>query len=127
MLIQGESFSHPLEIAHLSNPEIPFDGIFIRAPVLHSLLPSSADSPPLEILARVPREILPIPKVPIENGAAVMVPTNGDARAPTELGPDADIVMVKQGGLLVTSFHPELTGDQRIHEYWVTKMCTPPL
>lgn len=30
------------------------------------------------------------------------------------------IVMVKQGNLLATSFHPELTGDNRIHQYFAT-------
>lgn len=29
------------------------------------------------------------------------------------------IVAVRQGGLLATSFHPELTGDGRIHAYFV--------
>ncbi|WP_283132988.1 pyridoxal 5'-phosphate synthase glutaminase subunit PdxT [Rhizohabitans arisaemae] len=29
------------------------------------------------------------------------------------------IVAVRQGNLLATSFHPELTGDTRIHEYFV--------
>jgi 5'-phosphate synthase pdxT subunit len=27
-------------------------------------------------------------------------------------------VAVRQGGLLATSFHPELTGDGRIHAYF---------
>jgi pyridoxal 5'-phosphate synthase pdxT subunit len=30
------------------------------------------------------------------------------------------IVMVKQGKLMATSFHPELTGDNRIHKYFVS-------
>lgn len=30
------------------------------------------------------------------------------------------IVMVKQGNLLATSFHPELTGDNRVHKYFVS-------
>jgi 5'-phosphate synthase pdxT subunit len=29
------------------------------------------------------------------------------------------IVAVRQGGLLATAFHPELTGDTRVHEYFV--------
>jgi pyridoxal 5'-phosphate synthase pdxT subunit len=33
---------------------------------------------------------------------------------------DSRIVMVKQGNLLATSFHPELTGDNRIHQYFVS-------
>jgi len=34
-------------------------------------------------------------------------------------GPDARIVAVRQGNLLATSFHPELTGDLRLHSYFV--------
>ncbi len=37
-----------------------------------------------------------------------------------EAGPAAGrIVAVRQGPLVATSFHPELTGDHRIHEYFV--------
>jgi 5'-phosphate synthase pdxT subunit len=32
---------------------------------------------------------------------------------------DGTIVAVRQGPLLATSFHPELTGDLRVHEYFV--------
>jgi 5'-phosphate synthase pdxT subunit len=35
-------------------------------------------------------------------------------------GPAAGrIVAVAQGNLLATSFHPELTGDRRVHRYFV--------
>ncbi|GAA4065749.1 pyridoxal 5'-phosphate synthase glutaminase subunit PdxT [Nonomuraea soli] len=50
-------------------------------------------------------------------------------RAPwvESVGPDVEvlastgdrIVAVRQGPLLATSFHPELTGDTRVHEYFV--------
>lgn len=32
-------------------------------------------------------------------------------------------VAVRQGSLLATSFHPELTGDNRIHRYFVEQVC----
>ena len=32
-------------------------------------------------------------------------------------------VAVRQGTLLATSFHPELTGDNRIHRYFVEQVC----
>jgi 5'-phosphate synthase pdxT subunit len=32
-------------------------------------------------------------------------------------------VAVRQGHLLATSFHPELTGDDRIHRYFVQEIC----
>jgi 5'-phosphate synthase pdxT subunit len=38
----------------------------------------------------------------------------------TETGESAGrIVAVRQGNLMATAFHPELTGDHRVHEYFV--------
>ncbi|MEW6189464.1 MAG: pyridoxal 5'-phosphate synthase glutaminase subunit PdxT [Actinomycetota bacterium] len=34
---------------------------------------------------------------------------------------DGKIIMARQNGLLVSAFHPELTGDCRIHEYFIEK------
>jgi 5'-phosphate synthase pdxT subunit len=43
-----------------------------------------------------------------------------DVLGHVESGPAAGrIVAVRQGRVLATSFHPELTGDHRIHEYFV--------
>lgn len=33
-------------------------------------------------------------------------------------------VAVRQGSLLATSFHPELTGDLRVHRYFFDQVCT---
>jgi pyridoxal 5'-phosphate synthase pdxT subunit len=32
-------------------------------------------------------------------------------------------VAVRQGTVLATSFHPELTGDNRVHKYFVEEIC----
>ena len=32
-------------------------------------------------------------------------------------------VAVRQGQLLATSFHPELTGDNRVHKFFVENIC----
>ena len=37
--------------------------------------------------------------------------------------PDGGIVAVEQGNLLGTSFHPEMTGDTRFHEYFLEKVA----
>lgn len=43
------------------------------------------------------------------------------ARVPD--GPAAGrIVAVEQGSVIATSFHPEVTGDRRVHEYFVAKV-----
>lgn len=101
--IQAESFQHALELPFLFTS---FPAIFIRAPVIHTLLPSA--SPPLEVLARLPANRVP-KQVP------------GQA----EVGPDADAVMVRQGSLVISSFHPELTADGRVHEWWVREVVLP--
>jgi 5'-phosphate synthase pdxT subunit len=36
-------------------------------------------------------------------------------------------VAVRQGGLLATSFHPELTGDNRIHRFFIESVARPAL
>ena len=38
--------------------------------------------------------------------------------------PDGRVVAVEQGDLLGTSFHPEITGDTRFHEYFLAKVRT---
>ena len=38
--------------------------------------------------------------------------------------PGDRIVAVRQGSLLATSFHPELTGDTRVHKYFVSMVNT---
>jgi 5'-phosphate synthase pdxT subunit len=92
-----------MTIPCLSDPTRPFNAIFIRAPAVHSL--TSTD---LEVLAQLPDECKP------------SLPPSDTAMGPAN---DADLgkVMIRQGTKLVTSFHPELSGDERIHEYWLNK------
>jgi 5'-phosphate synthase pdxT subunit len=70
---------------------------------------------------------LDIPAVGEEPMHAVFI------RAPIveEVGPNATalaqvddgrVVAVEQGNLLGTSFHPEITGDTRFHEYFLAKV-----
>ncbi|MDP8239708.1 MAG: pyridoxal 5'-phosphate synthase glutaminase subunit PdxT [Candidatus Hatepunaea meridiana] len=33
-------------------------------------------------------------------------------------------VMARQGNLLITSFHPELTSDLHVHRYFISELCT---
>ncbi|MFE9425406.1 pyridoxal 5'-phosphate synthase glutaminase subunit PdxT [Kitasatospora sp. NPDC006697] len=42
------------------------------------------------------------------------------AELPAADGAEARIVAVRQGNLLATSFHPELTGDHRVHRLFVS-------
>jgi 5'-phosphate synthase pdxT subunit len=82
---QIDSFVTHLEIPALEKPELPFEAIFIRAPLIERV------GEEVEILARLPQE----------------------------WERQADIVAARQGHLLATSFHPELTDDDRFHRYFL--------
>ena len=62
---------------------------------------------PVEILARLP-------------GRARAL--NDAMLTANELGEEGDIVAVQQGNVFGTAFHPELTGDARIHEWWLRRV-----
>ena len=126
---QVESFQAALDLPFLNKDggmplAGPFPGIFIRAPVVERILPTlhgiqaqeqekdetvvapSRDSAgeDVEIMATLP-------------GRAARLATRGvHLSAEEEVG---DIIAVKQGNVLGTSFHPELTSDARIHVWWL--------
>lgn len=86
---QVDSFEEDLEFAGVDGG--PVHAVFIRAPWVESA------SPQVEVLARVSDD----PEVP-----------GGEAAA-------GRIVAVRQGSVLATAFHPELTGDTRVHRLFV--------
>ncbi|MFI7674110.1 pyridoxal 5'-phosphate synthase glutaminase subunit PdxT [Actinophytocola sp. NPDC049390] len=90
---QVDSFEEDLEFAGVSDVGGggPVHAVFIRAPWVESA------SPRVEVLARVSDD----PDVP-----------GGEAAA-------GRIVAVRQGSVLATAFHPELTGDTRVHRLFV--------
>ncbi|KAK7053792.1 alpha/beta-hydrolase [Favolaschia claudopus] len=96
---QVESFEAPLDVNGLSDPSVPFTGIFIRAPVVLGL---STDAP-IRIIARLPPHLLPEP-----------IDDPNDPRT---------IVALRQGLHLLTTFHPELTQDDRFHDYFARHLC----
>jgi 5'-phosphate synthase pdxT subunit len=53
--------------------------------------------------------------------APIVEEVGSKAHALAELE-DGRVVAVEQGSLLGTSFHPEVTGDTRFHEYFLTKL-----
>lgn len=48
--------------------------------------------------------------------------TWGDAR-PWAMLPDGEIVGVEEGNLLALTFHPELSGDDRVHRYFLDRVA----
>ncbi|KAH7875842.1 PdxT/SNO family [Lentinula edodes] len=99
---QVESFEVPLELNGIKESTRPFQAFFIRAPVVLELS-SLHDESPITVVARIPLNLLP-PSLIEENM------TEDDPRT---------VVALRQGRHLLTTFHPELTEDDRFHEYFV--------
>lgn len=91
---QVDSFEANLEVDELDSQ---FHAVFIRAPWVESVGPSARP------IARVRTPV----RDRVDRGAHPGRPADGT------------IVAVRQGRLIATSFHPELTGDTRIHDYFV--------
>ena len=66
--------------------------------------------PPIRIIARLSAGLLP--------KSQTIVPLDEDDTDPRDA---RTIVALRQGRHLLTTFHPELTADHRIHEYFVTE------
>jgi 5'-phosphate synthase pdxT subunit len=70
---------------------------------------------------------LDIPAVGVEPMHAVfirapIVESVGERATPLAQLADGRVVAVEQGSLIGTSFHPEMTGDTRFHEYFLGKV-----
>ncbi|MBA3994703.1 MAG: pyridoxal 5'-phosphate synthase glutaminase subunit PdxT [Cyanobacteria bacterium DS2.3.42] len=95
---QRFSFETTLNIPALG--EEPFDAIFIRGPVILSA------GEGVDVMARVDANIGRLGK------------TAGSLPDESALY-DSYIVMARQNNLLVSSFHPELTDDLRVHNFFL--------
>ncbi|KAA1122374.1 hypothetical protein PGTUg99_037186 [Puccinia graminis f. sp. tritici] len=104
---QTESFEQLIEIPFIKNPETPFPAIFIRAPMIHTILERAEpeNGSKLQIIAHLPQDC--VSRTPAQTGQS--------------LGPDSHVVAVKFNHLFATSFHPELSPDTRLHQFWVNE------
>ena len=107
---QVASFESDVEVPVLG--PVPVHAVFIRAPVVED------SAPAVEVLASLDRT----PSGPPGTAGAPEDPgrpgqggggSGGDAHA------DRKPVVCRQGSVLTTSFHPELTGDRRLHQLFV--------
>ncbi|KAK9664017.1 hypothetical protein RND81_14G014200 [Saponaria officinalis] len=106
---QIQSFEAEIPVPVLADKEggpESFRCVFIRAPAIVEV------GPEVEVLAEVP--------IPSDSKFNISLATyNQEAKlAPV----DKVAVAVKQGNLLGTAFHPELTADNRWHSYFVKMM-----
>ena len=142
---QTESFEALLDLPFLKDQmtrsedqsqerERPFNGIFIRAPVVEKVLPMVQGEQIGESL--LDETVIAPSRAAGSDEAArqVLRPVEVMASLPgrsqtlkdkiEELGLEdevGDIVAVRQGNVFGTSFHPELTEDARIHVWWLNQ------
>ncbi|MGH9078663.1 MAG: pyridoxal 5'-phosphate synthase glutaminase subunit PdxT [Acidimicrobiales bacterium] len=91
---QAASFECDLEVIGLGDEAV--HAVFIRAPVVERA------GPAVEVLSRLPAE------------------RSGNGKCGNgKHGRASEPVVCRQGSALVTSFHPELTGDRRLHRLFV--------
>lgn len=121
---QVESFGADLDLPFLGPGDPRFHSVFIRAPVVEEVLATNAHvDESADGTVTAPR------KQEATADVEILARLPGRARAlkdrvttAEELGEDGDIVAVKQGNVFGTAFHPELTGDGRIHRWWLKEV-----
>ena len=135
---QVESFETKLDLPFLHSPDykhgdpgrLPFDAVFIRAPVVERLL-LTRPGEQVEEAAKEGTVIAPSRGPDNEELGKVEVMATlpgrhaalSDKVAADQLDREAgDIIAVRQGNAFGTSFHPELTGDSRIHVWWLEQV-----
>ena len=119
---QVESFEADLDLPAILGKGETFHSVFIRAPVVEKVLTASFSS-----LVSADEESVTAPAKKATNAQVeILGRLPGTAKAlkdrtttAEELGEDGDIIAVKQGNVFATAFHPELTGDARIHSWWL--------
>lgn len=129
----GDSTANTLASSH------PFKGIFIRAPVVETVLPSRCGEHDRQEQASEEREdsvmapmkqprdphALNLARSEVEVMATLPKPGIQKTAGPLQDGPQrhrGDIIAVRQGNVFGTSFHPELSGDPRMHRWWLEEV-----
>lgn len=103
---QIQSFEADILVPQLTSQEggpETYRGVFIRAPAVLDV------GPDVEVLADYP-----VPSNKVLYSSSTVQIQEEDALPETKV-----IVAVKQGNLLATAFHPELTADTRWHSYFI--------
>ncbi|KAM0714801.1 hypothetical protein Q7P37_009265 [Cladosporium fusiforme] len=120
---QVESFEAGLNLRFLQGQE-PFHSVFIRAPVVEKVL----DAGSVGVVEGDETVVAPAKKA-TKAEVEILGRLPGRAKAlrdqtttAEDLGEDGDIVAVRQGNVFGTAFHPELTGDARIHAWWLEEV-----
>ncbi|KAF1988928.1 pyridoxine [Aulographum hederae CBS 113979] len=134
---QTESFEAKLDLPFLEVPGVrqprePFHSVFIRAPVVEKILPKregiqleeAEKSETVVAPSKHPKDDVARQAIKADVEIMARLPGNANALSKNEataadVGEEGDIIAVRQGNVFATSFHPELTGDARIHGWWL--------
>ena len=119
---QLDSFETTLDVPELGDAPVP--AVFIRAPLIDAV---GAD---VEVLARLDitaEQIAPTANWQVDMGGQCRSEAAATAPSRTDVSGDRNghkgdgriIVAARQGRLLATAFHPELTDDSRFHQYFL--------
>ncbi|KAI5306613.1 hypothetical protein KEM56_000081 [Ascosphaera pollenicola] len=129
---QTDSFVTDLPLPFLSDKadEQTFTAVFIRAPVVETVLPHKEGVQTEEehneglIVAPSRQAADEAAKSAMSESVAVLArltqhKSEGQGQEEGSSDAPGEIVAVKQGNVFGTSFHPELTDDSRIHMWWL--------
>jgi pyridoxal 5'-phosphate synthase pdxT subunit len=110
---QTESFAQKLALPVVGKE--PFECVFIRAPVVETILEGELKTNTADELVSAPAS-----NVNDEEKDGNRVKVLG--WLPGKDGQEDIVVAVQQHNIVGTSFHPELTNDSRLHEWWITEV-----
>lgn len=132
---QVESFEQDLDMSFLGadGGNTPFRTVFIRAPVVERTLlakegvQDTEEQRPDTVIAPSRTANAHAPSAAIGAQVEILATLPGKNRvakigSDLEAAPEDDIVAVRQGNVVATSFHPELTDDPRIHIWWLRQV-----
>ncbi|CAG7920510.1 unnamed protein product [Penicillium olsonii] len=132
---QTESFQGPLDLPFLGADAQPFPSVFIRAPIVEKILPhhegvQTEETQQEDVIVAPSRKVRDsVAQAATADEVEVLATLVGPAARSATEGQDGDpdkevgdIVAVRQGNVFGTSFHPELTGDARIHAWWLQQV-----
>ena len=135
---QVESFEQDLSLPFLGDElahskDRPFHAVFIRAPVVERTLSpregtqETEEARPETVVApsRTANDAAPMQAVGAKVEVLATLPGRSRVAklgADLDATPEDDIVAVRQGNVVATSFHPELTDDARIHIWWLKQV-----
>lgn len=116
---QTDSFVAGIEIPEVTAGKKPFDCVFIRAPTVEAInITTNTEEEEEEEEGHL---FVFAPSLPEQYHGKVRVLAT--LAADQARNGQASIVAVAQGNrVLGTSFHPELTSDTRLHEWWIKTM-----